>query len=94
MSSKSEGRVVAREVVAACHEAQLAELVHRVGEAVDQFRAGELDVFEADQALFPCSRAATELWKFCNLANVELTASLVSESPPTGWWDRDARTRR
>ena len=38
MSTKSERRA-AREVVAAYHEAQLAELLRRVGETVDSFRA-------------------------------------------------------
>lgn len=38
VSTKSERRA-AREVVAAYHEAQLAELLRRVGETVDSFRA-------------------------------------------------------
>ena len=65
MSSNSERRA-AREMVAAYHEARLAELVQRVGEAVDRFRAGEVDAFDADQVIFQYSRAAKELWKFCN----------------------------
>jgi hypothetical protein len=64
MSTKSERseRRAAREVVAAYHEAQLGELVARVGEALDRFRAGELDAFDADQVIFQYSRAAKELW--------------------------------
>jgi hypothetical protein len=34
------------------------------GEAVDRYRAGELDAFDVDQVLFQYSRAAKELWKF------------------------------
>jgi hypothetical protein len=69
MSSKSEPRA-AREAVAAYHEARLAELLQRVGEGADCFRAGELDAFDGDQIIFQCSRAAKELWKVCNLPDV------------------------
>jgi len=60
MSSKSERRA-ARESVAAYHEARLAALVQRVGEAIDRLRAGELDAFDTDQVIFQYSRAAREL---------------------------------
>ena len=92
MSSKAERRA-AREAVAAYHEARLAELVERVGEGVDQFRAGEVDAFEADQVIFQYSRAAKELWKFCD-GSVEFTAQLVGEGAPVDWWDRGAPRRR
>lgn len=93
MSSKAERRA-ARESVAAYHEARLAELVRRVGEAIDRFRAGELDAFDADQIIFQYSRAAKELWKFCNLSNVELTARLIGDRAPADWWDRGAPSHR
>ncbi len=93
MSSNSERRA-ARERVAAYHEARLAELVQRVGEAVDRFRAGEVDAFDADQVIFQYSRAAKELWKFCNLPDVEFTASLIADSAPADWWERGAPRRR
>src|SRR5215216_1003503 len=44
VSSKSERRV-ARSVVAEYHQAELGKLVAHVGEAVDGYRAGELDPF-------------------------------------------------
>jgi hypothetical protein len=93
MSSKSERRA-AREKVAAYHEARLAELVQRVGEAVDRFRSGELDAFDANQIIFQYSRAAKELWKFCNLSDVEFTASMIVDGAPVDWWDRGAPSRR
>lgn len=93
MSAKSERRA-AREVVAAYHEAQLAELVKRVGEGIDSFRAGHVNAFDADQILFQYSRAAKELWKFCNLLNVEIAASVIREDAPTDWWARGAPKRR
>ena len=93
VSTKSERRA-AREVVAAYHEAQLAELIQRVGETVDRFRAGELDAFDADQVIFQYGRAAKELWKFCNLGDVVFTARLISEAGPVAWWERGAPNRR
>ncbi|MBE1500762.1 hypothetical protein H4696_007862 [Amycolatopsis lexingtonensis] len=47
MGTKSERRA-AREKVAAYHEARLAELVERVGEAVDRHRA--IDWWQRDEA--------------------------------------------
>ncbi|WP_131104664.1 hypothetical protein [Ornithinimicrobium sufpigmenti] len=77
MSHRAERRA-AREAVSAYHEAELAKLVERVGQGIDGFRSGQLDAFEVDQVLFQYSRAAKELWKFCNLGSVELTASLIA----------------
>ena len=62
------------------HESQLAVLVERVGDAIDRFRVGELDAFDVDQVLFQYSRAAKELWKFCNLGDPELAANIMHES--------------
>jgi hypothetical protein len=89
MPSTSERRA-ARETVAAYHASCLAALVEHVGEAVDRFRAGELDGFEADQVILQYSRAAKELWKFCNLGNVEFTARTIADGAPADWWDRGA----
>ena len=93
MSTKSE-RQAAREVVAAYHEARLGELVGQVGEALDRFRAGELDAFDTDRVIFQYSRAANELWKFCNFSDVVFTAQVVAERAPTDWWERAAPKRR
>lgn len=94
MSSKEERRA-AREEVAAYHEAQLAVLVDKVAEAIDQFRAGALDAFDADEVLYQYSRAAKELWKFCNLGGgVEITAGVIRDMPPQDWWERGAPRRR
>ncbi|MEU4162038.1 hypothetical protein [Actinoplanes sp. NPDC026670] len=93
MSGKAERRD-ALSVVAEYHEAELGSLVARVGEALDGFRAGGLDAFEADEVLFQYSRAAKELWKFCNLHRPETTAALIRERPPHDWWERGAPNRR
>jgi hypothetical protein len=93
VSDKSERRA-ARSVVADYHHAQLRELVARVGEAVDRYRAGELDAFDVDHVRFQYSRAAKELWKFCNYLQVEVAAAMIREQPPHDWWDRGAPRER
>lgn len=92
MSQKSERRQ-AREVVAGYHEARLAELVAHVAEAIDRFRGGELDAFRVDEVLFQYSRAAKELWKFCNIGDIEVTASQLHQGPSIDWWERGAPRR-
>ena len=93
MTSKSDRRA-AREAVAAYHGAQLAKLLEHAGSAIDRFRRGQLDAFGADQALFQYSRAAKELWKFCNLGDPELVAGLIRDRPPADWWERGAPSQR
>lgn len=98
MAGKSEKRA-AVEAVAAYHEAQLAALLEHVAQAVDRFRAGELDAFEVDDIIFQYKRAAKELWKFCNLGDAVSTARLITDPPeglaaPEGWWEEGAPKRR
>ena len=93
MSAKSDRRA-ARETVAAYHEEQLGELVRRVKPALERFEAGEVAAFEVDEVIFQYSRAAKELWKFCNMGHVEIAARIVRDEPPGDWWDRGARRRR
>lgn len=93
VAGKSERRA-ARELVATYHDAQLAELVNRVGDAVDRYRNGELDAFEVDRVLFQYSRAAKELWKFCNYGRVGIAAAMIRKQPPDDWWERGALRER
>ena len=93
VSSKSERRA-ARSVVADYHNAQLGDLVNRVGDAIDRYRAGGLDAFEVDRVLFQYSRAAKELWIFCNHLPVEVAAAMIREQPPSDWWERGAPRER
>jgi hypothetical protein len=93
VSAKSDRRA-ARESVAAYHEEQLGALVRHVELAVQRFQAGEIDAFEVDEVIFQYSRAAKELWKFCNVGQVEIAARLVRDEPPCSWWDRGAPRRR
>lgn len=64
-------RRVAQKKVGAYHEVWLGDLAGQVGVAIDRYRAGELDAFEIDQVLLQYNRAAKNLWKFCNLTDVE-----------------------
>jgi hypothetical protein len=81
-------------MVAKYHGAQLELLVARVGDAIDRHRAGDLDAFDVDEVLFQYSRAAKELWKFCNYLQVEVAAAMIREDPPNDWWERGAPRRR
>lgn len=80
--------------MAAYHEANLAELLGHVAGAIDQFRDGDLDSFDMDRVLFQYSRAAKELWKYCNLGNVEVAARCIREDQPIDWWERGALRER
>lgn len=92
--SEKAARQQARQQVAAYHEAELAKLVAHVAGAIDQFRDGDLDPFEMDRVLFQYSRAAKELWKYCNLGNVEVAARYIREDPAIDWWERGAFRQR
>ena len=81
-------------MVAAYHEAALFELVTHVAEAIDRFRPDELDAFDVDHVLFQYSSAARELWKFCNMTDVELTAHHLREGQSVDWWERGAPKER
>ena len=87
-------RQAARAVVADYQHAQLRKLVAHVGEAVDRYRAGELDAFEVDHVVFQYSRAAKELWKFCNQLQPDVAATIIKEQPPHDWWERGAPRER
>lgn len=93
MSSKAD-RKSAREAVATYHEAQLEALVERVGAAIDGFRDDQLDAFDVDQVLLQYSRAAKELWKFCNVGDVELAATAVRDQVHLDWWGLGAPRAR
>jgi hypothetical protein len=93
VSDKAERRA-ARSVVAQYHQAELDALVAHVAEAIDRHRAGALDAFDVDRVLFQYSRAAKELWKFCNYLQVEIAATMIREQPPHDWWERGAPRER
>lgn len=92
--SSTSKRQAARTQVAAYHEAQQAALVGHIGDAIDRYRVGELNAFDVHQVVFQYSRAARELWKFCNLASLDLAAVMIRDDLPINWWEVGAPKRR
>lgn len=90
----SPERRAARAEVSAYHQAELAKLVARVGDAIDRHRAGELDAYDVDEVLHHYSRSAKELWKFCNLGTVEIVAHVIRNEPSADWWEAGEPRRR
>ena len=92
-SSKEERRV-ARALVATYHEAELAGLVEHVAEAIERYRAGELDAHDVDEVIHHYHKATQELWKFCFRGGsgtyVETVAAtleqLTAEGERPDWW--------
>jgi acetate kinase len=95
VGSKTE-RQAARALVAAYHEAQLADLIEHVAEELDRYRAGEVDAYAVDETIHQYHRAAQELWKFCWSggvgANTEIVARTLEQLTEAGetvdWWER------
>jgi hypothetical protein len=67
VGSKTE-RQAARALVAAYHEARLADLIEHVAEELDRYRAGEVDAYAVDETIHQYHQAAQELWKSAGLA--------------------------
>jgi hypothetical protein len=95
VGTKTERRA-ARALVAAYHEARLADLITHVAEDLDRYRAGEVDAYAVDETIHHYHRAAQELWKFCWSggvgANIEIVASTLEQLTEDGqivdWWER------
>ena len=95
MGTKTERRA-ARALVAAYHEARLADLITHVAEDLDRYRTGEVDAYAVNETIHHYHRAAQELWKFCWSggvgANIEIVASTLEQLTEDGqivdWWER------
>jgi hypothetical protein len=95
-------RRVARTLVATYHEAELAGLVERVAEAIERYRAGELDVHDVDEVIHRYHNATQELWKFGfrsgSGAYAETVAATLENVTEEGerpdWWAAAERRRR
>jgi hypothetical protein len=85
-----------RALVAAYHEARLADLIEHVAEELDRYHAGEVDAYAVDETIHQYHRAAQELWKFCWSggvgANTEIVARGLEQLTEAGetvdWWER------
>jgi len=95
VGSKAEPQA-ARALVAAYHEARLADLIEHVAEELDRYRAGEIDAYAVDETIHQYHRAAQELWKSCWSggvgANTEIVATTLGQLTEDGetvdWWER------
>jgi hypothetical protein len=99
--SSKQSRRVARALVATYHEGELAGLVEHVAEALERYRAGELDVHDVDEVIHRYHKATQELWKFCfssgSGAGAESVAAtlehLTAEANRPDWWAIAERRR-
>jgi len=99
--SPKERRRVARGLVAAYHDAELAGLVEHVADAIERYRAGELDVHDVDEVIHRYHKATQQLWKFCfgggSGAHAETVAAtlehLTAQSERPDWWAAAERRR-
>jgi hypothetical protein len=95
VGSKTE-RQAARALVAAYHEARLADLIEHVADELDRYRTGEVDAYAVDETIHQYHKAAQELWKFCWSggvgANIEIVARTLEQLTEAGetvdWWER------
>lgn len=87
-------------VLAAYHEAKLADLLERVREGLERYDAGEIDAFGLDDLIHRYQLAAKELWKFCAVSGAHVgiavrTLELWQERGETpDWWQVGERMRR
>jgi hypothetical protein len=87
-------------LIAAYHEAKLAELLDHVREAFGEYDAGRLDAFELDKVIHQYHRAAQELWKFCVVSGTQLALAAGTlewwrtEGEEPDWWEVAAPSRK
>ena len=99
--SSKQSRRVAPALVATYQEAELAGLLEHVAEAIERYRAGELNVHDVDEVIHRYHKAAQELWKFCFLGGsgtgAESVAAtlehLTAEGTRPDWWAVAERRR-
>jgi hypothetical protein len=99
VGTKAERRA-ARALVAAYHEARLAELIGHVAADLDRYRAGDVDAYTVDETIHHYHRAAQELWKFCWSGgagvHIEMVAGmrrLADDEETIDWWQSVARRK-
>jgi hypothetical protein len=91
-----------RALIAAYHEAQLANLLERVRAGFAAYDAGQLDAFGLDDIIHRYKRAASKLWSFCfgTGGQVEMAVRtlewLRADGNEPDWWEEadPSRDRR
>jgi hypothetical protein len=100
VGSKTEYQRAA-ETVAAYQEQCLRELLTHVADAIDRYRAGEVDAVAVDETIHQYHRATRELWKYCwasgGGSHTRMMASIIEERASSGeiidWWEQGAPRR-
>jgi len=100
-TGSKEKRRVAQALVATYYEAELAGLVEHVAQAIERYRADDLDVDGIDEVIHRYTKAARELWKFCFVGgsgvHTERVAAtlelLTAEGERPDWWAATERRR-
>ena len=93
MAGDKAQRRAAIALLAAYHEARLADLIEHVRDGLACYDASEIDAFELDAVMHHYQRAARELWKFCSAsgAHAVTVARLLEQSTAAGdlpdWWE-------
>lgn len=90
------------DVVVTYQEQCLRELLTHVADAVDRYRAGDLDAFAVDEIIHRYHRAAGELWKFCwasgGGSHTRMIATIIQQRATSGevtdWWEHGAPRQR
>jgi hypothetical protein len=95
--TKAERRA-ALERVRSYYAEELAGLLAHVEEAIDRYRAGEIDVHQVDEVIHHYTKATRKLWSFCWRGGGAhfVWISRVLDQPdlrPDRWWEREARER-
>ncbi|MFN2562004.1 MAG: hypothetical protein ABR571_12000 [Jatrophihabitans sp.] len=97
MATGKAQRRAARDRVAAYHEACVTALLDHLLATLDSYRAGSMNIHDADRAIHQYHRATGELWKFCFAPGVDvgIITTLIDEpAPPIDWWQRGATPDR
>lgn len=87
-------------LLAAYHEARLADLIEHVRTGFEQYAAGEIDAFGLDDLIDRYTLAAKALWSFCAVSGARVgiavrTLELWREQGDSpDWWSAVDRPRR
>ncbi|MGD0273935.1 MAG: hypothetical protein ABSB96_09440 [Gaiellaceae bacterium] len=97
--TKAERRA-ALERVRSYYDEELAGLIAHVEEAIDRYRAGEIDVHAVDEVIHRYSKAARKLWSFCWRGGgshfvwvSQILDHKDSELKLASWWEQAAPRR-
>jgi hypothetical protein len=103
MPREQEGRKASRRsgvaFVATYHQEKLTGLLDHVREGLAAYEAGEIDAFQVDAIIHQYTKAARELWKFCDVSGsrLDIAVRAIQLSREDGserdWWEAGASAR-